>query len=72
LKLSVETRHRIRALGGDTFEDASVAALDALEVIPFWAQVDAAVRWKASLSDEQRRLLADEEAAIDAAFDGLE
>lgn len=71
VKLSVETRDRIRALGGDTYEDTIVEALDALEADRFWDQVDSAVRWRASLSDEHRRRLVDDEAAVDAAFDGL-
>ena len=41
VKLSVETRDRIRALGGQTYEDTIVNALDALEADRFWAQADA-------------------------------
>ena len=40
VKLSVETRDRIRALGGQTYEDTIVDALDALEADRFWAQAD--------------------------------
>jgi hypothetical protein len=72
VKLSVETRDRIRALGGDTYEDTIVQALDALETDRFWAQVEAATLWRASLSDEHRQRLTAQDAAIDAAFDGVE
>jgi len=72
IKLSVETRDRIRALGGDTYEDTIVEALDVLEADRFWAHADAAVAWRRSLSDHDRGRLEDREAEVDAAFDGIE
>jgi hypothetical protein len=72
VKLSVETRDRIRALGGDTYEDTIIEALDLLEADRFWAQADAAASWRRSLTDRERETLAAREAEIDAAFDGIE
>ncbi len=72
VKLSVETRDRIRALGGDTYEDTIVEALDVLEAARFWAQAEAAAAWRSSLSDEDQKRLAARDADIDAAFDGIE
>ncbi len=72
VKLTIETRDRIRALGGDTYEDTIVAALDALEADRFWAQADAAASWRGSLSESQRAQLARRDAAVDAAFEGIE
>lgn len=71
IKLSTETRDRIRALGGATYEDTIVEALDALEADRFWAQAEAAAAHRRSLSDDDRAQRAAEEAAIDAAFDGV-
>lgn len=72
IKVSVETRDRIRALGGETYEDTIVEALDVLEANRFWAEVDAAVAWQQSLSDAQRQSRAEQVAAVDAAFAGVE
>jgi hypothetical protein len=72
VKLSVETRDRIRALGGDTYEDTIVEALDALEANRFWAQADAAATWHRSIPEQERRRLAERDAAVDAALDGTE
>ena len=72
VKLSVATRDRIRALGGDTYEDTIVEALDVLEATRFWAQADAAADWRNSLSADDRERLAARDADVDAAFDGIE
>ena len=72
VKLSVETRDRIRALGGETYEDTIVAALDALEADRFWSQAAAATAWRNSLSDEARGRLIARDAAVDEAFKGIE
>lgn len=72
VKVSVETRDRIRALGGDTYEDTIVEALDALEADRFWEQAEAAASFRRSLSDSGRAELAAREAEVDAAFVGLE
>ncbi len=72
VKMSTETRDRIRALGGDTLEDTIVEALDTLEANRFWAQADAASAWRRSLSDAERARLQQPEAELDAALDGIE
>mgnify|MGYP001163048366 CR=1 FL=1 len=72
IKLSVETRDRIRALGGDTYEDTIVEALDMYEDAQFWAQADAALAWRSSLPEAEREALIAREAEVDAAFDGIE
>ena len=72
VKLSIETRDRIRALGGETYEDTIIDALDALESDRFWAQADAAAAWRRSLPEQERDRLAARDAEIDAAFDSVE
>jgi hypothetical protein len=71
VKLSVETRDRIRAIGGDTYEATIVEALDALEAARFWEQAHAAAAWRRSLSDDERERLDRRQRDIDAAFDGI-
>lgn len=72
VKVSIETRDRLRSFGGATLEATIVEALDALEADRFWAQADAAAAWRRSLPDEQRASLAERDAEVDAAFDGIE
>jgi predicted DNA-binding protein len=72
IKLSVETRERLRTLGGATYEDTVIEALDSLEADRFWAAADAAAKWRRGLSDEQRRRRDQTEADLDRAFDGIE
>jgi hypothetical protein len=72
IKLSVETRERLRALGGDTYEDTVTEALDALEANRFWSAAEAAAEWQSSLSDADRRRRHEAIAEIDRAFDGIE
>jgi hypothetical protein len=71
IKLSTETRDRIRALGGDTYEDTIVEALDALEADRFWAQAEGAAARRRALPVPDRQALIEREAEIDAAFDGI-
>lgn len=71
IKLSVATRDRIRDLGGDTYEETIIEALDALETDRFWAQAEAAAAWRASLPEDERRRRREQEATIDAALDRL-
>lgn len=71
VKVSTETRDRIRALGGATHEDTIVEALDALESERFWAEAEQGKKWHDSLSDEERQQLSDEDDAIDALFKGI-
>ena len=72
VKVSVETRDRIRALGGETFEETIVAALDALESNRFWGRAEAAAAWRAALPADERARLEAVDAEVDAAFDGIE
>ena len=72
VKVSPETRDRIRSLGGNTLEDTIVEALDALEANRFWAKADAAAAWRRGLPDDARAELAGNETDIDRAFDGIE
>jgi hypothetical protein len=71
IKLSTETRDRIKAMGADTYEDTIVEALDALEAQQFWVQADRAAQWRRSQADARRRLIAEREAAADDAFDAI-
>jgi len=72
IKLSIATRDRIRALGGDTYEDTIVEALDVLEEARFWEQAEAAAAWRQSLPEGERECLRAREAEVDAAFDAIE
>ena len=75
IKLSVQTRDRIRDLGGDTYEETIIEALDVLEAERFWAQAEAAAAWRLSLPEAERAKYdaaeAAETAAIDSAFNNL-
>ncbi|MCB1007195.1 MAG: hypothetical protein KDB35_23630 [Acidimicrobiales bacterium] len=71
IKVSVETRDRLRGFGADTYEDTIVEALDELEADRFWAQAEAAAAARASMTDEEHRARVAAEAEVDAAFDGL-
>jgi hypothetical protein len=71
IKLSVATRDRIRALGGETYEDTIVEALEILEAERFWTQAEAAAAWRRSLPAADRARLEARSAEIDAAFDGI-
>ncbi|MDO8361266.1 MAG: hypothetical protein Q7V88_00070 [Actinomycetota bacterium] len=72
IKVSTETRERLRVLGGATCEEAIVAALDALEAGRFWSQAEAAAAHSRRLSAEQRRQRSSAAAEVDAAFAGIE
>jgi hypothetical protein len=70
MKISRDTRDRLRALGadGESLEDVVVAALDVYETADFWQQAaDAA----ATESDQQRRDRTGVEREFDAWADGL-
>ena len=71
VKVSTETRDRIRAMGGATHEDTIVEALDALESERFWTDAEQGKKWFDNLSDEDRQGLHDEDEAIDALFKGI-
>jgi hypothetical protein len=72
IKLSVATRERLRALGGATYEDTVVEALDALEAERFWAAAEAATAWRATLPEDELRRRRSAEAALDRALDGID
>ena len=71
IKLSTETRDRLKALDRPTYEDAVIEALDLLEAEDFWRQADEAlVRFEQLPSDVKVRYAAESEA-IDRDFGGL-
>ena len=72
IKVSIETRERLRALGGETYESTIIEALDAMDAKNFWAQAEAAAAWRRSLAPSDQAELAQRDASIDAAFDGIE
>jgi hypothetical protein len=72
IKLSVQTRDRLRAFGGATYEDTVVEALDALDATRFWSQADAALAWHRTLSPTEQLARQRVVDAIDDAFDGME
>jgi hypothetical protein len=72
VKLSTETLDRIRALGGGTFEETIIEALDGLEADRFWAQAEAATKWRGALPGTQRQFLAKRDSEVDASFGGNE
>ena len=61
----------IKAMGGETYEDTIVEALDALDSEEFWAEADRAVAWRRSQDPQRRRRMAEREAAVDAVFDAI-
>ena len=72
IKLSVETRDRLRALGGETYEHTVIEALDALEANRFWSEADAAAAWQSQRSESEPQRHHDAISEIDRAFDGIE
>jgi hypothetical protein len=76
IKISIATRDRIKAMGGETYEDTIIEALDALDRKRFWDEADAAIRWRESLPPEERARLEEAERvegeAIDAFLDALD
>lgn len=72
IKLSVETRERLRALGGATYEDTVIEALDALEADRFWSKAEAAAMWQSRLPQSERQRRREVIDEIDRAFDGIE
>lgn len=72
IKLSVETRERLRAFGGATYEDTLIEALDALEATRFWTEAEAAADWRSRLPASERRQRDADVADIDRAFDAIE
>ncbi len=71
IKVSTDTRDRLRALGGATYEATILEALDVLEADQFWAQADAAAAWHRALPADERARRDAQAAEVDAAFDGI-
>ena len=71
IKLSSETRDRLRDLGGETYEDTIIEALDLLEEREFWAQAERAAAWRAALPADKRAELEGREATLDSILHGL-
>lgn len=65
IKLSVQTRERLRAFGGETYEETIVEALDPLDAQRFWTQAEAAAAWRGARSpaDTARRSVRDRAVA---------
>lgn len=72
VKVSTETRDRIKAFGGATLEETIVEALDALDQQRFWAQAERAAAWRTGLSAAERAERQMHDDALDAAFDGID
>ncbi|MFP5489446.1 MAG: hypothetical protein ACLGHQ_14220 [Acidimicrobiia bacterium] len=72
VKVSTETRDRIKSFGGATLEETIIEALDALDEQRFWAQAERAAAWRATLSEAERAERRAHEDALDAAFDGID
>jgi hypothetical protein len=70
MKISTETRDRLRALGaeGDSLEDIVVTALEAYESQRFWTAAEAAAAAETPQQRAERRQL---EADVDSWLDGL-
>jgi hypothetical protein len=71
IKLSVETRDRIKAMGGETYEDTIIEALDALDRERFWAKADEYLAWRRALPAEEAARLDAADAELDLVIDGL-
>lgn len=59
IKVSPETRDRIRAFGGATHEATILDALDALDAERFWEQAERAAIWRDRHPDEAAAVAAD-------------
>jgi hypothetical protein len=69
IKVTTETRDRIKDLGGK-YEDTLTEALDLLEAARFWEQAEEGKRWLDSLSDEEQAERRARQDVIDQAFSG--
>lgn len=72
VKVSTETRDRIKSFGGATLEETIVEALDALDEQRFWAQAERGAAALRALPPDERARRKAAEAALDRAFDGIE
>jgi len=69
IKVTTETRDRIKNLGGK-YEETLTEALDLLEAARFWEQAEEGKRWLESLTDEERAERRARQDALDQAFSG--
>jgi hypothetical protein len=76
IKISIATRDRIKAMGGETYEETIIEALDALDRKRFWDEADAALRWREGLPPEERARIEEAERIegeiLDRMMDALE
>jgi len=71
VKVTTETRDRLKAMGRGTADDTINAALDALDRAEFWAQAERATAAIRALPEAEQRRRKAAEAALDGAFDGI-
>jgi hypothetical protein len=71
IKVSTETRDRIKSYGGETQEATILAALDALEEAEFWRQAEEVKRRFDSLPKAEQDQIRTEEARLDALLNQL-
>ena len=71
VKVTTDTRDRLKAMSRGTADDTINAALDALDRAEFWAQAERATAAIRALPDAEQRRRRDAEAALDGAFDGI-
>ena len=69
IKVTTETRDRIKRLGGK-YEETLIEALDLLEAARFWEQAEEGRRWLDSLSDAEKAERRARQDALDQAFSG--
>lgn len=69
IKITTETRDRIKSLGGK-FDETMTEALDLLEAARFWEQAEKGKRWLDSLSDDERADRRARHDALDQTFAG--
>lgn len=66
VKVSTETRDRLRTFNGSTIEETINEALDALDAAQFWQQAEAHAAWRRSLSQERQAEIKAREEALDS------
>ncbi len=71
VKVSTETRDRIRSFAGPTLEHTINEALDALEAADFQRRADRYAAWRRDLPEQQRRRLDDQDRELDAVVEAL-
>lgn len=72
VKVSTETRDRIRSFGGATLEETIVEALDALDEQRFWAQAERAADYRRQLPEGERLARKRVQDELQAALDRID